>query len=43
MGDVCVSCGFEDYSAFVRAFKKIVGVSPKNYDRSYLSASHPLE
>lgn len=43
MGDVCVSCGFEDYSAFVRAFKKIVGVSPKNYHGNYLSASHPLE
>lgn len=26
-----VECGFEDYSSFVKAFKKHYGVSPKNY------------
>jgi AraC-like DNA-binding protein/mannose-6-phosphate isomerase-like protein (cupin superfamily) len=29
--DVCSQCGFGDYSSFVRAFKKIFNLSPKNY------------
>ncbi|WPC43460.1 AraC family transcriptional regulator [Clostridium sp. JS66] len=29
--DACVECGFNDYSNFVRAFKKNFGLSPKNY------------
>lgn len=29
--EVCDKCGFGDYSSFVRAFKKMFGVSPKNY------------
>lgn len=29
--DACVECGFNDYSNFVRAFKKTFGLSPKNY------------
>lgn len=31
MSDVCTNCGFNDYSSFVRAFKKAYNVSPKNY------------
>lgn len=31
MGDVCTRCGFNDYSSFVRAFKKAYNVSPRNY------------
>jgi len=31
MSDVCSMCGFNDYSSFVRAFKKTYGVSPRNY------------
>lgn len=29
--DVCYSCGFNDYSNFIRAFKKITGLAPKQY------------
>lgn len=32
MSNVCSKCGFNDYSSFVRAFKKIYGVSPSNYN-----------
>lgn len=31
MSDVCTMCGFNDYSSFVRAFKKTYGMSPRNY------------
>lgn len=31
MSEVCNKCGFNDYSSFVRAFKKYYGASPKNY------------
>lgn len=31
MGDVCTRCGFNDYSSFVRAFKRAYNVSPRNY------------
>lgn len=31
MGDICIMCGFNDYSSFVRAFKKTYGMSPRNY------------
>lgn len=29
--EVCIECGFGDYSSFVRAFKKTFDLSPKNY------------
>lgn len=34
MNDVCIECGFNDYSSFVRAFKKMYGLSPRNYYKS---------
>ncbi len=33
-GEVCTLCGFVDYSAFVRAFKKEFQLSPKQYVKS---------
>ncbi len=32
MNFVCSNSGFNDYSTFVRAFKKLYGVSPSNYN-----------
>ncbi|MCX7711283.1 MAG: AraC family transcriptional regulator [Clostridia bacterium] len=34
--EVCAACGFNDYSSFVRAFKKMFGLSPRNYYKSLL-------
>ncbi|MCX7842556.1 MAG: AraC family transcriptional regulator [Clostridia bacterium] len=34
VGTVCNLCGFEDYSNFIRSFKKNFGLSPKKYSRS---------
>lgn len=34
---VCGECGFGDYSSFVRAFKKMFGLSPRNYYKGYAS------
>lgn len=31
INDVCIKCGFNDYSNFLKSFKKAVGVSPKKY------------
>lgn len=31
INDVCSKCGFNDYSNFLKSFKKAVGVSPKKY------------
>lgn len=31
ISNVCLECGFVDYSSFVRAFKKMFDLSPKNY------------
>ena len=32
--EIAFTCGFGDYSNFLRAFKKITGTSPKEYRRS---------
>ena len=34
--EVCLDCGFGDYSSFVRAFKKMFGSSPKNHFKNVL-------
>jgi len=34
--DVCAQCGFGDYSSFVRSFKKVFGVSPKQHYKNAL-------
>lgn len=31
LSDITLLCGFGDYSNFLRAFKKIAGISPKEY------------
>jgi AraC-like DNA-binding protein len=31
VSEVCEKCGFNDYSNFLKAFTKAVGVSPKKY------------
>jgi AraC-like DNA-binding protein len=31
INDVYIDCGFNDYSNFLKSFKKAVGVSPKKY------------
>lgn len=31
----CIKCGFNDYSTFVRAFKKMYHISPKAYMQNY--------
>lgn len=31
VNEVCERCGFQDYSTFLKAFSKIVGISPKKY------------
>ncbi|KUO71494.1 MAG: AraC family transcriptional regulator [Clostridia bacterium BRH_c25] len=33
MIEVCTECGFGDYSSFVRAFKKMYGLSPKKHHK----------
>ena len=33
MEEVALTCGFCDYSAFYRAFKKEYGISPKEYKK----------
>lgn len=37
MSSVCSMCGFNDYSSFVRAFKKAYGISPRNYVNSSIT------
>lgn len=34
--EVCVECGFGDYSSFVRSFKKMFGLSPRNHYKNIL-------
>nr|WP_317332471.1 AraC family transcriptional regulator [uncultured Romboutsia sp.] len=42
MSDVCNKCGFNDYSSFVRAFKKVYGVSPSNYNPTIHNFESPI-
>lgn len=37
VNDVCIECGFNDYSNFLKSFKKAVGVSPKKYSNFSVS------
>ncbi len=34
VGEVCEKCGFSDYSNFLKAFTKSVGISPKKYSQN---------
>ena len=34
VSDVCEKCGFSDYSNFLKAFTKSVGISPKKYSQN---------
>ena len=42
MNSVCSRCGFNDYSSFVRAFKKVYGVSPSNYNPTIHNFENPI-
>lgn len=42
MSNVCSRCGFNDYSSFVRAFKKFYGVSPSNYNPTVYDFESPI-
>ena len=42
MSSVCSRCGFNDYSSFVRAFKKVYGVSPSNYNPTIHNFEKPI-
>ena len=42
MSSVCSRCGFNDYSSFVRAFKKVYGVSPSNYNPTLHNFENPI-
>lgn len=37
VNDVCEQCGFNDYSNFLKAFTKAVGISPKKYSQCSIS------
>lgn len=34
--EACIECGFGDYSSFIRAFKKLLGMTPKQYHNNIL-------
>ena len=42
MSSVCSRCGLNDYSSFVRAFKKVYGVSPSNYNPTIHNFENPI-
>ena len=42
MSSVCSRCGFNDYSSFVSAFKKVYGVSPSNYNPTIHNFENPI-
>ena len=35
LSDITIKCGFQDYSSFLRSFKKEYGISPKAYQNQY--------
>jgi len=37
--EVCLRCGFGDYSNFIRSFKKAFGLSPRKYTKKHLQDS----
>jgi AraC-like DNA-binding protein len=37
LNEVCEQCGYNNYSNFVKAFTKTVGISPKKYARYSVS------
>ena len=39
---VCSRCGFNDYSSVGRAFKKVYGVSPSNYNPTIHNFENPI-
>jgi len=39
--EICLLCGFSDYSSFYRAFKKEYGLSPKQYKSQHLRSDTP--
>lgn len=46
VNDVCEKCGFNDYSNFLKAFTKAVGISPKKYAQystSYVVSKNPVD
>ena len=42
MSSVCSRGGFNDYSSFVRSFKKVYGVSPSNYNPTIHNFENPI-
>ncbi|MBK5187388.1 MAG: AraC family transcriptional regulator [Gemmatimonadaceae bacterium] len=41
MSDVAFATGFSDQSHLTRQFKRVLGVTPGSYARSYLSSRAP--
>ena len=37
ISEVLIKCGFQDYTSFLRAFKKEFNISPKAYQKQYMN------